>query len=145
MSWTRRIIAVIQNHWISKYFNMQIYWKTLKIWTLKYLIPNLVKYPRIFSDVIFLWFFSVWFGLWCLTLLTTIFQLYCGGQFYWWGKPEYPEKTTYLSQVTDILYHIMLYRVWFSQDIEITSMYKIGRHNIHVIVNILLKVVLILM
>jgi hypothetical protein len=29
-------------------------------------------------------------------------------QNYWWGRPEYPEKTTDLSQYIDKRYHLLL-------------------------------------
>jgi hypothetical protein len=62
-----------------------------------YYWANLIS--KVNNPATFYWL--VWFDLWSLA----IFQIYRGGKFYWRRKPEYPEKTTDLPQVTDKLYH----------------------------------------
>ena len=67
-----------------------------------YCKSNLIIFANAYTCGMFTIRFMLELGLWYITPLSTIFQLYRGGQF---------SLVEDLSQVTDTLYYIMLYRV----------------------------------
>jgi hypothetical protein len=66
---------------------------------------------------------------WCLTLRSIILQLYRCGQSYWWRKPECPEKTTDLPQVTDYVTTMQCYSGYHNSYLQ--THFRIDLHLWH--------------
>jgi hypothetical protein len=62
-------------------------------------------------NIILMYHVHLWLICWFMVFNATFYNISLISWRYWWRKPEYPEKTTDLPQVTDKLYHLMLYRV----------------------------------
>ena len=80
-------------------------------------------------------------GFMLFNAISTIFQLYRVGQFYWWRNPEYPEKTTdppvtcpkSLTNFITVLYWIHLSWTEFELATLVGDRHWFNKFNYHMI------------
>jgi hypothetical protein len=85
-------------------YSFCIRWPTIRrrgdcgIWIYNYLCNQCISPLKLLVRISYIYYTDIvsssdGLGLWCITPLSTIFELYRGCQIYWWRKPEYPDKT----------------------------------------------------
>jgi hypothetical protein len=85
------------------------------------------------SKLFLLGFFAKTFKSLIIFARRTIFEHF--QQYVTWGKPEYPENTSDLSQVTHNLYHIKLYQELLTNQLVTYNLYQIKLKGLVVIAN----------
>jgi len=60
----------------------------------------------------------------CLTQLSAIFSYIMTTSFFWWKKPEYPERTTDHWQTSGKFYHFFVIFVTYKVEGEYKEVYK---------------------
>ena len=127
------ISSVIYLSWLIQLFTLTIYLEPV-IFVYNYpqcSLPPAMPRSVISKKWISKWFCTTWIGLWCLTPFSTIFQLYRGVSFISGGNRGVPEENHNLPQVTDKIYHILLYWVHLAMSGIRTLNFSADRHWLH--------------